>query len=274
MTIDLPERPGVPVPTGTIVFKDGTAVLGSAPVEVAEGAIRATLSIASLLAGDHDITASYSGDSRFASSVSPVLIQTVRKADTTTAVSSSVSPSVLGQPVTFVAAVTVIPPGAGAPTGTIDFKDGDTVVQTVPLNAQGQAAFTTASLTPGNHTITAMYSGDASFNGSSASVSQEVHYNFDGFLTPLPGSQYNSGRTVPVKFTLSDFNGASVTTAVADVSVNGGPSLGTAVYDPASGHYQFNVQTDSTWVGSLTITISLDDGTNHSVAVELRAMSK
>src|SRR5439155_299947 len=42
---------------------------------------------------------------------------------TTTGLTSSVQPSVFGQPVTFTATVAAKSPGAGTPTGTVTFKD-------------------------------------------------------------------------------------------------------------------------------------------------------
>ena len=66
---------------------------------------------------------------------------------------------------TFTATVTVRSAGAGTPTGTVTFKDGATTLGTGTLNGAGVATFTTAALPVGHHTITAVYGGDASFNG-------------------------------------------------------------------------------------------------------------
>jgi hypothetical protein len=82
---------------------------------------------------------------------SPVTIP----AATTTTLVSSLDPSVFGQSVTFTATVT-----GSSPTGTITFKDGTTTLATAPLSG-GQATFTTSSLVPGSHSITAVYGGDA-----------------------------------------------------------------------------------------------------------------
>ncbi len=48
--------------------------------------------------------------------------------------------------------------------------DGSTVLGTAPLGSNGQAAFTTSALSPGNHTITASYGGDSNFNASGGSL--------------------------------------------------------------------------------------------------------
>jgi WD40 repeat protein len=93
--------------------------------------------------------------------------------DTTTAVSSSAANAVPGQAVTFTATVTT-PPGLLPPTGIVTFAVDGAANPAVAV-ANGQATFTTKSLSVGDHTITATYSGDGNFNGStSAKFTQTV----------------------------------------------------------------------------------------------------
>src|SRR5438874_2714106 len=95
---------------------------------------------------------------------------------TTTGLTSSVQPSVFGQPVTFTATVAAKSPGAGTPTGTVTFKDGSSTLGTGTLNGSGQAMFTTSTLTVGSHSITASYGGDTSFKeGTSPKFTQTVN---------------------------------------------------------------------------------------------------
>lgn len=68
--------PGAGTPTGTVTFRDGTAVLGSAAL--AGGS--ATVATASLAAGTHALTATYAGDAAFAGSTSPAVSQVVANA--------------------------------------------------------------------------------------------------------------------------------------------------------------------------------------------------
>jgi uncharacterized repeat protein (TIGR01451 family) len=152
-------------PTGTVTFKDGTTTLGSSSLD---GSGQATLTTSALSAGTHSITAVYNGDSNFSGSTSSATTQTVNQASTTTSLTSSPNPSTYGQPVTFTASVTVGPPGSGTATGTVTFKDGAMVLATVVLNGSGQATYTTSSLFIGTHSITATYSGDANFKGSTS----------------------------------------------------------------------------------------------------------
>ncbi|HLW64605.1 MAG TPA: Ig-like domain repeat protein [Gemmataceae bacterium] len=98
----------------------------------------------------------------------------INQFSTTTTVTSSNSSSVFGQGVTFTAAV--VAPAGASPTGTVSFfLDGSTPLATSTLNSSGQATLTTAGLSVGAHTITAVYSGDANNAGStSAALSQTV----------------------------------------------------------------------------------------------------
>jgi DNA-binding beta-propeller fold protein YncE len=94
-------------------------------------------------------------------------------ATTSTSVSSSVNPSSAGQSVTFTAAV-----GRGSatavPSGSVTFEDGSTTLGTGTLSG-ANASFTTSSLSVGTHAISAVYSGDSNFAGSTSSpLSQTV----------------------------------------------------------------------------------------------------
>ncbi|HEV8060141.1 MAG TPA: DUF4214 domain-containing protein, partial [Gemmataceae bacterium] len=94
---------------------------------------------------------------------------TVNAATSGTVVASSANPSLFGQTVTFTATVT-----AGSGTfdngGTVQFAvDGTNFGAPVSLTG-GQAITTDAALSAGSHTITATYSGDTNFNGSSAAL--------------------------------------------------------------------------------------------------------
>lgn len=81
---------------------------------------------------------------------------------------SSANPSTFGHPVTFTATVT-----AGA-TGTVTFKDSGATLGTATI-AANQASLTTSSLSLGDHSITAVYSGDATYSAStSAALKQTV----------------------------------------------------------------------------------------------------
>ncbi|MFM8934160.1 MAG: Ig-like domain repeat protein, partial [Gemmataceae bacterium] len=91
---------------------------------------------------------------------------------TTATLSSNNNPSHLNDAVTFTATVS---PASGtvAPTGTVSFYDGATLLGTGTLSASGLnaiASFTTSSLTVGAHSITAAYGGSNAFDPSTSGV--------------------------------------------------------------------------------------------------------
>src|SRR5207248_9274673 len=101
--------------------------------------------------------------------------RTIGTASSTTGVTSSVNPSVSGQPVTFTATVKAGTAGVGTPTGTVTFKDGANTLGTGTLDSSGHAMFVTSPLAVASHSITASYGGDANFNGSiSTTLNQTV----------------------------------------------------------------------------------------------------
>ncbi len=153
-------------PTGTVTFKDGTTILGTASLVNGQ----ATFTSSSLSIGTHQITAVYGGNSNYSASTSVVLNQVISTPTTTTSVTSSLNPATYGAAVTFTATVT----GAGStPAGTVTFMDNATALGNA-LIANGQAAYTTSSLSPGTHTITAVYSGDNNSTASTLAVLSQV----------------------------------------------------------------------------------------------------
>ena len=91
---------------------------------------------------------------------------------TTTTLVSSLNPSNTGNPVTFTATVSR-GSSTAIPLGIVTFKDGTTTLGTRTIALVGtayKATFTTSSLTAGSHSITAVYSGNASFNSSTSAI--------------------------------------------------------------------------------------------------------
>ena len=135
---------------------------------------QATLTTSALAVGPHALTVGYRGDGNVAPSVSSVVTETITKVPTTTALTSSANPSVVGRAVTFTAKVSVVAPGTGTPTGTVTFRDGATPLATVPLDAARTATLTTSALTVGAHALTVVYNGDAAFATSTSPVLTET----------------------------------------------------------------------------------------------------
>jgi hypothetical protein len=148
--------------TGTVTFFDGAnAISGELPL--AGG--WASLTISGLPIGTHSITAQYSGDDGLNPSTSAPFLQTVNSPKPTPVVavvlSAGANPSVFGDALTFSASV-----APASATGTVVFFDGTVAISgNLPLNS-GTVSFSTNLLSGGAHTITAQYSGDATFNGA------------------------------------------------------------------------------------------------------------
>ena len=99
--------PGAGTPTGTVTFSDGGSPIGTATLD-ASGT--ATITTPSLAAGHPHDHRQLRRRNNFAGSTGS-LTQTVNQAATTTALSSSANPSVVGQSVTFTATVSAEPAG-------------------------------------------------------------------------------------------------------------------------------------------------------------------
>ncbi len=137
---------------------------------------------------------------------------------TTTAVTSSLNPSVYNQSVTFTATVSDSEP-ASVPTGGVTFKDGGVNIPGcvgVALTS-GTASCTLSTLGGGSHSITAEYTGDSSFSDSiSDALTQTVNVADQSTLTVVAGS--------PLTYNTSE-----------GLSTTGGSGTGAVSYEVTSG---------------------------------------
>ncbi len=161
---------GAPVSAGSVQFSDGGSNLGGAvPVDAAG---TATFTTSALTVGTHPISAGYGGTSSLQPSSGDVS-QVVGQQASTTVLSSSVNPSVVGGSVTFTATVTA--GGAPVTAGSVQFSDGGSNLGgAVPVDAAGTATLTTSALTVGTHPISAAFSGTAELSSSSDDLDQAV----------------------------------------------------------------------------------------------------
>jgi len=247
--------------TGTVTFWDGAATLGTGTLVAGI----ATFSTSALAAGGHSITASYGGDSNYNGSTSSVVSQTVNKVSTATVVTSSLNPSTSGQTVTFTA--TVSPSTA---TGTVTFLDGATTLGTGTLSL-GIATYSTSSLSVASHSITASYSGNSNYNGStSVALTQTVNTaGKTNTTTSLASSLNPSTFGQAVTFT------ATVSPAAATGTVtfsDGVTTLGTVTVSAGSAL----LSTSSLAAGSHSIaaTYSGDSNYNTSTANTVQTVNK
>jgi hypothetical protein len=187
---------GTPTGDGALVGTGAQGGIGSFPLS--GGSVSFVLD--SLPGGTYTVTAHYSGDGTFGASDSAAISVTVSNpANTTTTLTAPVLnftngkiAQTLGTPsggtvdfedAVYLRADVTANPNQGMATGTVTFQDttstGTATLGTVGVNAAGYAELQTGanifgspltSLAIGLHSITAVYSGDASFATSSSSI--------------------------------------------------------------------------------------------------------
>jgi hypothetical protein len=183
-----PTDAGAGTPSGSVSFSDNGANLGSANVD---GSGHATINTSALGFGNRTISASFTGVNGWANSNGQIV--TVVQDNTTTTVTSSQNPGLSGQPLTFTAAV-VSNHGVGTPTGIVSFTDNGSFLGNVPVDGTGHAAFTTSTLSLGNHSINAAYAATGAWIPSSGFMSEFVN---DG--TPPSTPQNVTATSGPAK---------------------------------------------------------------------------
>jgi hypothetical protein len=155
--------PAAGTPTGNVRFFDGSRLMGTAALN--GGA--ATVTTAGLDPGTRSIQAQYDGDGSFAAGTGSAS-HVVNDASGTPGltITSSRNPSTNGQSVTLTANVSM---ASGPVSGTVQFYSGGTPLGSGTI-AAGRATFTTTTLSPGSHAITALYTGSASAPPSRSAV--------------------------------------------------------------------------------------------------------
>ena len=162
------------VPEGTLQFLDNGVPIGASVPLIAGAGSLPTPSLE--VAQPHSISAAYTPSNPMdfmASSTSAGVPVTVDKASTSTALTAAPNPAVAGQDTTFAATVGAQPPGAGTPSGNVEFADAAGPFRAVELDPTGHAS-TVAYAFAGLYTVSAHYVGDPHFNDSFGSVNTRV----------------------------------------------------------------------------------------------------
>lgn len=150
---------------------------------------------------------------------------TITPAATAGLVVTSANPALPGDPVIFTCTLSTLPPGAGTPTGTVQFKvDGVNAGTPVPL-AGGSAAHSTTSLAAGWHQITAEYAGSLNFLGATNTLAPDQLIN----TPPVAGAD-----------TIERWPTNDVSVAIATLLANDTDADGDAIsfvsFNPLSAH--------------------------------------
>src|SRR6185437_5910918 len=156
-------------------------------------------------------------------------------------------PSVFGQSVTLTANVSG---SGGTPTGSVTFKDSSTTIGSGTL-ASGSASAPVSSFVTGQHTLTAVYNGDATFAASASSpLTQTVNKGTSATVVSSGANPSLPGQSVTFTATVSATSPASGTPTGTAIFKDGGVTLGNGTL--VSGSATFS--TSSLTVGTHSIT--------------------
>jgi hypothetical protein len=253
-----------PVPTGTVQFTiDGTP-FGS-PLMLSASGTATTASDNTLSAGTHTITATYSGDSTYNGS-SGSFVQTIAtpaKANSSTTVSSSNPSATVGQAVSWTATVSG---SNGTPTGTVQFTiDGSNFGSPVTLSGGTATSLSDSTLTAGTHTITATYSGDNTYNGSSGLLAGgQVVQNQTGSSSTVVTSSANPsvyGQSVTFTATITG-SGNGTPTGTVQFQIDGNSIGGSVAVTTSRGITTASLSTSTLSAGTHPVT-AVYNGDSH-----------
>jgi hypothetical protein len=251
--------PATCTPTGTV-----TVTINGVPTTVPLVGGVATVTTSALTPTSGPVTVAYSGSTCFNTSTA-ALTPTINKAGTTTTLTSSPNPSVVGQTVTFTATVSPVAPATCPRTGTVTFtiSGGPTLTGTL---VGGVATASTAALTGGPHVVTATYGGDTCYNGStSAPLTQLVNVTTSNTtLTATPATirvRFNGTFVIPVLSATLTNTGTGLpipgqTITFTANSLVGPINLGSAVTNASGVATLTNVPVPATVVTASTYTAS------------------
>ena len=125
-------------------------------------------------AGNHQVVVAYAQQSNYAAATPQIETFTVTPAPVNISLTPSTWNAAVAANVTFQVAVTSWSAGPPNATGNVSFYDGGNLLATVPVNASGQASYSTAGLSAGSHAISATYANGTNYASSSTSISITV----------------------------------------------------------------------------------------------------
>ncbi len=170
-------------------------------------------------------------------------------------------------------------------------QDNGTGVFSLSVKLDGQPIVSGAVLQftqIGTHTIE-IISEDFVGNAVTEIINFDVVYNFSGFLPPIKTDSigiYKLGRTLPIKFQLTDANGNYISTATVQLfvakisdgavgtdeiplSTSNADSGNIFRYDITNNQYIYNLSTDTLSTGSWQLKVTPDDGKYYIVVISI-----
>jgi hypothetical protein len=226
LTESIPGVNGV-TPTGSVTFTYNGTTLGTATV--VNGV--ATLTTTTLPIGTDPVSATYTGDTTYAPATSGPLNVVITKNAAADTLTATPNPSIFGGAVTLT--FTVPPVNGVAPTGTVSFYNGTTLLGTATVNAAGVATITTTALPYGTDTVVAQYPGDNNYAPEAPTVTVNVTPVTPTSVVTVPTTPPVCGSSVTLTDTITTVNGVALGGTV-QFYVNG-VAFGNPVPVPASG---------------------------------------
>lgn len=222
-----PSVPGIPFPTGTLHFADGSTTLGD--ILLSGGS--ASVPFQPRSAGIHAIQGGYLGDANFLPRPLPGLSQVVNKAATSVLLQPASLATVAGDPLLL--NVSVVPVTSGIPTGSVSLLDGNSLLASSLLNSTGAASFTLSQLALGTHTLIAAYAGDGNYLSATSPAENEQVVASPDFLisTSSPGVAVRAGQAATIMISISPtlhFTGPMT------FSCSGLPAFAVCSFNPSS----------------------------------------
>ncbi|MFI2755093.1 S8 family serine peptidase [Cellulomonas sp. P22] len=204
--------------TGTVRFLDGTTEVATAPL--AGGKATATVRLGG---GKHTLTAVLTPDGAWAASTSKAV--TVDVARTTSTTKATISPR-SGTYGSAANVAVVVTGGTVAPTGTVEVREGSTVIATGTLAVDGRTGTATVALPrdlgAGVHRLAVAYPGSADVAASSSATATYTVVPAVTRLTLTTSSwSVPRGSTPSVTVTAAGPQGAPAPTGKVTVLVNG-----------------------------------------------------
>jgi trimeric autotransporter adhesin len=216
---------------------------------------------ACLAPGTYTVSGNYSGDnlSYNPSSSAPVTI-TVTKGNPAPTLQA---PATIGAGVAFTLTVT-IQTGLGTivPTGTVQFMDGTTALGGPVTLSSAQASIPVTLNAGGNHSLTAQYSGDATYNAAASAPLVVTAVSPFNLAATVASQTIAAGQSATFNVTL---NGVSGFSGTVNFNCTGAPNGSTCAVSPASANL-------SSTTSSVPLTVTISNTANARMERPFRSL--
>ena len=231
-TIGFPS--GSPTPTGNVELKNNGVVFAS-PAVNAQGKASWSSPATPWEPGTYQITASYTGDSKYNSSVSTTQSVTIAKA--TTALTLQGTGVDFGQSLTITGKLSA-GTGVSVLNSPIQLKVDGTVVSHTTVSADGSYSFVVNNLSAGSHSFQTTFGETTHFKPASSALTSLTVSKASSTLS-LTGTGIDFGQSLILTGKMTSSTGVSVLNSPIQLKVDGTVTANTTA--AADGTYSFSV---------------------------------